>query len=353
MGQDTAQVFRQVGRVGITLGGLFLQCLGHDGVDVATQRPRTARGVRPPGTLHLLGQGPRHAIDSRLQPRQRRRGRARRGVPTPEQFVQQHAQGVDIGGGRHLTTLQLLGRGIRRRESRARVARQLTGVTAAGLVEQLGDAEVQQLELAIGTHQHVRGLEVAVQDQPRVRVRDRISRIDHQLQALRDRQDTLLDIPVDMFAVNEFQDQVGLMTVWADAGIQESRDVRLIEPSQDAALALESGLAALTQKPGLQELDGYLSFVASICPACEPHLAHATTAQFAFQRVWAQSLARQIRWRLQGRPCHETLIIQLGLASEKRFKVGNQRGVFRLHRSQPSGTLGRRQLKQFVQHRRQ
>jgi hypothetical protein len=144
-------------------------------------------------------------------------------------------------------------------KGRAGLPRQVAGIAAAGLAEQLGDAEVQQLELAIGTHQHVRRLEVAVQDQPRVRVRDGISRIDHQAQAVATDRRTLLDVAVDVFAVNVFQDQdrAGCRRR-ADAGIEQSRDVGLVEPSQDAALALEAGLAALTKKPGLQELDGHL-----------------------------------------------------------------------------------------------
>ena len=57
---------------------------------------------------------------------------------------------------------------------------------AAAVVEELGDAEVEELHLALVGHQDVGGLEIAVDDQPDVRVRDGARNLEEELAAGRE-----------------------------------------------------------------------------------------------------------------------------------------------------------------------
>src|SRR5687768_17712219 len=52
------------------------------------------------------------------------------------------------------------------------------------LLQQLGDAEVEQARLAVAVDQDVARLEVAVHDQPRVRMRDGTRHLQEQTQAI-------------------------------------------------------------------------------------------------------------------------------------------------------------------------
>jgi hypothetical protein len=69
-------------------------------------------------------------------------------------------------------------------------------------LEELGDAEVEQLDLAVGAHQHVRGLQVPVHDQVRVCVRDRGRHVEEQPDPRLGAQAVGLAIGVDVRAVH-------------------------------------------------------------------------------------------------------------------------------------------------------
>ena len=90
--------------------------------------------------------------------------------PAGEQLVEQHAQRVDVGGGGHRLAAHLLGAGVlgRHQLQPGRGRRQrLPGHLG---IEQLGDAEVEQLGHAVLGDQDVGRLDVAVDDQVLVRV---------------------------------------------------------------------------------------------------------------------------------------------------------------------------------------
>jgi hypothetical protein len=90
-----------------------------------------------------------------------------------QQDVQKQPQRVDVRRRRGLSSSNLLGCGIGRCQSCALLERQRQhlGRLPVGF-EQLGDTEVEQLHVAIGTHQHVWRLEIAVNDAVGMRVRD-------------------------------------------------------------------------------------------------------------------------------------------------------------------------------------
>ncbi len=94
-----------------------------------------------------------------------------------EQLEEHDAQRIDIGRGSHRLRAELLGRGVVRRHRAADVARQL--LVGGGVVcEQLRHAEVEQPHAAARRDEDVARLQVAVHDQPRMRMRHRVGHFD-------------------------------------------------------------------------------------------------------------------------------------------------------------------------------
>jgi hypothetical protein len=90
--------------------------------------------------------------------------------PSGEHRVKHGAERVDIGGGGVRLPATLLRAGVVGREPAIDRVRQI-----AGRVEQLGDAEVEQLRLARLVDQDVRGLDVAMDDEMPMGVGHRIA----------------------------------------------------------------------------------------------------------------------------------------------------------------------------------
>ena len=351
-----AQVVGQRGGVGIAFGGLLLQRLRDDGVEVALQRMRAACGVGPARLQHGLRHQRRRAFDHRLPVRQRVAGLAFQRQPAAEQAEQQHAQRVDVGGGGDLAALQLLGRGVLRREGVAGLLRERAVAHTVGRrVEQLGDAEVEQLHLARRGDEDVRRLQVAVQDQPVVRVRHRVQHVQHQVQPRGQRQVVRGAELVDGQARHVFQHQVGLAGPGGGqvAGVEQPRDVRVRQPRHDAALAREALGAGGREQPGVEELDRHLGLEAAVGALRQPDAAHAAAADLAHQRVRAHGLAGQPgRWR-QGRGLQEAAVVQARELVEPGRQFGRQCGVVGLQGRQARRALGGRQVQQRVEQRRQ
>ncbi len=157
-----------------------------------------------------------------------------------EQLEEQDAEGVDVGGGRDRAAGDLLGRGVLRRQRDTA----LTGQHRHRFVvaEQLGDAEVEQLDLAAGGDEHVRRLQVAVDDQVGVGVRDRRLDVQEQADARLDAEPLVVAVAIDVLAVDVLQHQVGLPGS-RDAGVDQPRDVRVRELGQHRPFAAEPALA--------------------------------------------------------------------------------------------------------------
>ena len=101
-----------------------------------------------------------------------------------EQLVEQHAERVDVGGRGTASPRTCSGLAY----SGVISCRPAPSARASGRrarVEQLGDAEVEQLGRAVGGHQDVGRLEVAVDDQVLVRVLDGRADVTEQLEARR------------------------------------------------------------------------------------------------------------------------------------------------------------------------
>jgi hypothetical protein len=170
-------------------------------------------------------------------------GASGRRRPHPgQQFVQHHAERIDVRGRGQQLALQLLRRGVGGgQQARAGVLRQrCAAVRVVGCRQQPGDAEVQQPHLAIGRDQDVAGLEVAMDDQPRMRVLHRVEHLVEQGQPAFHAQPLAVAPLVHGSAVGDpFHRHPG-RAVGVDAGVVQPCDVRVLQPRQDVALAREA-----------------------------------------------------------------------------------------------------------------
>ena len=82
-------------------------------------------------------------------------------------------------------------------------------VLAVAFVE-FGDSEVEEFCLAVGPHQNVRRLQVAMDDVMGVRLRYSFQSIEEQPNARSDVESVLVAVSIDGFAINILQDEKGL-----------------------------------------------------------------------------------------------------------------------------------------------
>ena len=308
---------------------------------------------RAAAAQHRLGQALRHRLDHRAHPIEWRAGGRGGRVLSAQQEVHQHAERVDVGGGGHVASLQLFGRGEFGRERVARAGGERGLRVAAGVVQQLGDAEVQQLHVAARGDEDVARFQVAVQDQPVVRLRDRAQHVQHQAQARIDGEREAAAVLVDRLAVDVFEHEVGLRAVGHDTGIEQACDVRMRQAREDAAFALEAFGVALAEQARAQELDRDLAFVAAVVATRQPHGAHAAMADLAHQRVRADRLAGQAARLGQRRLRHELAAFDRGQVLQHRADGLGELRIPLAQREQARGALVVGQVQQFVEQGRQ
>ena len=128
-----------------------------------------------------------------------------------EEEVEESAEGEDVRGGRHPLTEDLLRRGEGRREGAPRLPRHRgRGAVLAIPLEELGDAEVEQLHPALRRHHDVRRLQVAMDDEVRVGIGRRGEHVEKEPYAGRDVEGAVVAPVVDRLAGDVFENQVGL-----------------------------------------------------------------------------------------------------------------------------------------------
>src|SRR5262245_53787613 len=91
------------------------------------------------------------------------------GAAPAKQLVEQNAERIDVGSGSHLLAADLFGTGVFWRHQPL-VRTGLYRPVHQLVVEQFGDSEIEQLHRAILSDQDVRWFDVAMDDQPLVRV---------------------------------------------------------------------------------------------------------------------------------------------------------------------------------------
>ncbi len=154
-----------------------------------------------------------------------------------QQLVEQGPEGVDIGGGGHGLSEQLLRRGVLGRHELLAGAGQHPGVGHIG--EQLGDPEVEQLHLAVAVDEDVARFEIAVDHEIAVEIADRVDDLEKEPQDLVDAHTILGAVLRDGSALDQLHDEVGSALV-GDSAIQQAGDVRVREPGEELPLGEET-----------------------------------------------------------------------------------------------------------------
>ena len=252
LGQPMFQVVDEAADAGIAFGRLAAHGLGGDGLQVAGG----ALGVRGPAGAGIViaaatrtgaGRRCRRSRDApwrlAMQHRMLQRGAAEAALAEGQlaagQLVEHDAQRIDVAGDADRLAGDLLGCGIGGRQAPAGDLGQLMVGLLAGVVEQAGDAEVQQLGRAALVEHHIAGLEVAVHDQLGVRMLDGACHLDQQLHACRQRQLLLAHVARQGLAGHVLQHEVGAAVLLA--GVQQAGDVRMGQSAEQGALGARSG----------------------------------------------------------------------------------------------------------------
>ena len=234
----------------------------HDGVQVPAQAPRQIGAVRP---LRALGPGcARHRAAGRERlPLTNRLGQhVGRSVPVfegqlaGEELVEHDAEAVDVRGGGDGLAHHLLRTGVGEGHRQALRDGGL-GRRCAVRLQRLGDAEVEQLELAPIRDQDVARLQVAMHDEMLVgelhglaqRLEQPEPRVDVELAALA--------VGVERLAVDVLHHQEGEAGL-GRAAVVEAGDVRVLEAREDLPFCQEASPRIVTGQPLAQDLDGHL-----------------------------------------------------------------------------------------------
>jgi hypothetical protein len=347
--------------VGVALGRLAPQRLQHDGVEITAQRAATAGRGHAARAWHV-------GLHDRVLQCNARCAAQAVGPRVGEQLEKHDAERVDVAGGAQRPAEDLLRARVLGRQRPAGLACQRGFLGHAG-VQQLGDAEVQQLHVPGVGDQDVRRLEVAVDDELRVGVRHRARDLQEQAQPLGQRQAALEAVGIDAPAVDMFQRQPRL-AVGRDPGFVQARDVRVLQRGQDLALARQS-LGQAGAPPGaVRQLERHLAALQQVGPLGQPDAAHAAAAQFPDQAVGADGIAGTLAGQAGGvgrraalRGAHDRQRVEqahgggrgstghtvIGGVGQQRLQSRPQRRVAVVQPRQPGGAIGGWQGQGFVQ----
>ena len=256
-------------------------------------RDRRLRFGGAVGARHGLDAADRGARPLRLQLAHDARNFFRRAPVEPERamagqhFIHQQAERIDVGGGRNRPAANLLGAGVLRRH---RARQRGHGRIAVGAGAQpLGDAEIEQLDLAVGCHQHVARFQIAVNDLAIVRMLDRVEHVEAQPHAIRDVQTAIVGVAIDRRAGDVLHHEVG-KPLRRGAAIEEAGDVGMVQRREHLPLVAEATHDEVGIHAAADHLDrDRMREVAGM--AREVDGAHSAAAEAAVDHVCADRAA--------------------------------------------------------------
>ena len=289
----------------VAIGGIGRERLGEDRIEIAGEgpgelrwrHPSDARGVR---RVDARGGARRRARRRENLQEPRRPGGGIERPPAGEQLVQEDGERIDVGGDGHRRARQLLRSGVVGSGDARAFDRELgepgSGgggrIGVGGLVglEELGDSEVEELDRALGGHQDVRGLEVAMDDQAGVGGMDGRGHLADELDP--DREGVLRGAAGlgDRHAGDPLEGEVRA-PVRRHSGVEELRDVRMAEGRQNVAFAAEAALHRAPGEMGVRQLEGDLAFVGAVAPGGEPDDPHPAAPELAHEGVGADAIS--------------------------------------------------------------
>src|SRR5882724_8938605 len=162
------------------------------------------------GGSYRIGKAERLGINNRIHQVSSGVWSASRGMLSGQQDIEQDAQRVDISGGRDGSPAQLFGSGTCRCHGSHAIGCELRLENLTFAFQKLSDSEVQQLYVAVVSHQNVRGLEIAMNDQIGVGMGHRAEHAQKQTDTLRNAELLVITVLVEMHALNVLENQVRL-----------------------------------------------------------------------------------------------------------------------------------------------
>ncbi len=163
-------------------------------------------------------------------------------------------------------------------------------------LQQLGDAEIEQLYVAIDADEHVARLDVAVHDEIGMSMGDGCQHVEKEPQARLGAEPAIVTVAIDALAIDVLEHEVGLAGR-RHAGIDQVRDVRMPHARQDRTFAPEPLFAGSADDGGIQQLDCGQSFEPAVAALRQPDAAHAALADQRYELVGAENLPDQRRRR--------------------------------------------------------
>ena len=221
------------------------------------------------------------------------------GAASRQQFVKQDAQGIYVCGGGNRLARDLFRAGVIWGQCASCEPRNL-GLGRLAILEQLGDAEVEQAHQARIGNQNVRRLQVAVHHQIGMGVLNCLQYFLKQPQARANVQPMVIAILGDRLAFDILQRQIRL-PLRGHACIVEARDACILKPRQNVALPREPVRQRLAIQVEERKLESHLAFQRTVRAHGEPDHTHATPAQLAIESIWAGQHTRRERSRCGGR----------------------------------------------------
>ncbi len=204
-----------------------------------------------------------------------------------QQFIHQQAERIDVGGGRDRAAANLLGAGVlRRHRARERGHRR---IAVGARAQPLGDAEIEQLDLAVGGHQHVAGFQIAMNDLTIVRMLHGVEHVEAQPHAVRDVQAAIVGVAIDRRAVDVLHHEVR-QSLRGGPAIKEARDMRMVQGREHLPLVTEAANDEVRVHAAADHLDGdRMREIAGMVP--EVDRAHAAASEAAVDHVRADRAA--------------------------------------------------------------
>ena len=193
-------------RVGVASGGVLGERVLHD-LDEGRRDLGRPLADRVRLLLEDLEEHPVHGV--RLE-----------GPVVREQLVEDRAQGEHVRARVGLLAAHLLGGHVVRRAHHRARPRHVGGAEA-------GEAEVEDLDLAVGLEVHVAGLEVAVDDSLRVREAEAVAQLLHDGDLVAEGALPRPDDVLEVLPLEELHGHVGEAVLFAE--VEDGDDVRVVE----------------------------------------------------------------------------------------------------------------------------
>ena len=210
-----------------------------------------------------------------------------------QEFIQQHPEAVDIRGRRDGLTAYLLGAGVFGRHHQVARLRQRRFLVRL-FAQQLGDAEIEQFDLAAVGHEDVVGFEIAVDDEVGVGVLHRLAHVLKQPQAVLNAEASFVAVVGDDLAVDILHDEVGLSGV-GHAAVEQVGDVLVAQAGEDASFGQKTTMDLARGEAAANDFEGDLCVEGSVGALGQKDLSHAALCQFFDDLVGADVPAYQGR----------------------------------------------------------